>query len=81
MNPGEAPEFTGELPKEIADRSGRATLLGQITVKEGSTFTGHVNVQVGPPHCCACRLPVNSMHVTNRTVFDQWLALFCRGSR
>lgn len=45
MNPEEIPPFTGELPDEIADKTGRTILLAQLTVNSGTTFTGHVNVQ------------------------------------
>ena len=45
MNPEEIPPFTGELPDEIADKTGRTILLAQLTVNAGTTFTGHVNVQ------------------------------------
>jgi len=45
MNPKEIPEFTGELPPEITDKTKRGVLLAQLTVKSGTTFTGHVNVQ------------------------------------
>merc|ERR1719331_931630 len=45
MNPEEIPPFTGELPEEIADKTGRTILLAQLTVNRGTTFTGHVNVQ------------------------------------
>lgn len=45
MNPDEIPAFTGELPPEIADKTGRAVLIAQLTLKSGTTFTGHVNVQ------------------------------------
>eukprot|EP01052_Picozoa_sp_SAG31_P032384 SAG31_NODE_3546_length_4100_cov_3.507182_6_plen_150_part_00 len=51
MNPEEIPPFTGELPPEIADKTKRAILLAQLTVNSGSTFTGHVNVQVGLGRC------------------------------
>ena len=45
MNPEEIPPFTGDLPEEIADKTGRTILLAQLTVNAGTTFTGHVNVQ------------------------------------
>merc|ERR1712046_77686 len=45
MNPDEIPDFTGELPTEIADKKERAILIAQLTIKSGTTFTGHVNVQ------------------------------------
>ena len=46
MNPEDIPDFTGELPPEITDKTKRAVLLAQLTVTTGSTFSGHVNVQV-----------------------------------
>jgi hypothetical protein len=45
MNPEEIPPFTGDLPDEISDKTGRTILLAQLTVTTCTTFTGHVNVQ------------------------------------